>query len=930
MASRSKSLSNISTILSLTFAIFILSIYSTLLAQTYTVPQTAEVTVAWDPVYDAVNDNLAGNVIVYEEAEDGNTTGWDIYDNSPTGALITNVYDADRSSSVIQIVGSGTENGYRLRNDDGSKWQNTTHFVIEWSMRYFESFVVYIDLQTTSGHRYLQYEPYDDNSLGIDEYVKFGIGSNATDGQWRTFTRDLQADLELAQPGVEILSVDGFLIRGSGKVDDIKLNSALSSDAGITYESPYGYRIYQRIDGQVYDYSEPVWTGSNTSCTIYNLNYDTTYFFVVRAYVGIDESGDSNEISFSAPSSSTNNDTVSHTISASISGNGSISPTGTVTVANGADQTFTITPNSDSDTVDVLVDGVSKGAVSSYTFSQVAQNHTISASFAYKTHTISASAGTGGSISPSGSVSVTHGNSQGYTITPSTGYKVAGILVDGISVGPYSSYTFDQVVEDHTIRATFIADIITITSSADANGTITPSGSVTIPFGGSQTFAIYPDSGYTISDVVVDGVSMGSKNSYTFSSVSGNHTINAVFATANQAPIADAGPDQTVDEGQTVTLSALNSDDMDDGIATFQWRQIQGESVNLLSPDKEITTFTTPNVDSSGDALVFELTATDHAGATSTDSCIVNVTWVNAPPIADAGVDQTVAEGSQVVLDASKSSGTDDGIASYGWRQVSGPAVTISDANSATPSFVAPDVESAGASLAFEVTATDTGGLQDTAKCLVNVTWVNTPPVADAGPDQNSTIGDEVVLDGSKSYDAEDNEIKAYKWSQTSGVPVELSDATAQRPVFVVPTGADKGGPMTFELTVTDSGGLQGKDSSQANVQSLSPALHVSMISMELKQKGPSVEASAYVTIVDEFGNIAKGANVTGVWTYNGSQLNTATSTSRGDGTAVLYSDKISAKSNALFAVEITGVVMDGYFYDPASNTVTQESLFIP
>jgi hypothetical protein len=102
------------------------------------------------------------------------------------------------------------------------------------------------------------------------------------------------------------------------------------------------------------------------------------------------------------------------------------------------------------------------------------------------------------------------------------------------------------------------------------------------------------------------------------------------------------------------------------------------------------------------------------------------------------------------------------------------------------------------------------------------------------------------------------------------------------------------------------------------------------MISMELKQKGPSVEASAYVTIVDEFGNIAKGANVTGVWTYNGSQLNTATSTSRGDGTAVLYSDKISAKSNAVFAIEITEVVMDGYRYDPASNTMTQGSLIIP
>jgi hypothetical protein len=369
---------------------------------------------------------------------------------------------------------------------------------------------------------------------------------------------------------------------------------------------------------------------------------------------------------------------------------------------------------------------------------------------------------------------------------------------------------------------------------------------------------------------------------------------------------------------------------LDDGIAAFQWRQIQGGPVELASPNEPETTFTTPNVDSSGTALVFELAVTDYAGATATDNCIVNVTWVNVPPIADAGVDQTAAEGSQVVLDASNSTDADDGIASYRWRQTSGPIVNLSGANSATPVFIAPDVESAGASLAFEVTVTDAGGLQDTATCLVNLTWVNTPPVADAGPDQNATIGDEVPLDGSKSYDADDTEITAYKWSQTGGTPVELSDATAQRPTFVVPPGADRGGPMTFELTVTDSGGLQGKDSSQSTIQSLGPTLHISMITMEMKHKGPNVEANAYVTIVDDAGNIAKETSVTGSWTHNGIPINTATTKTKGDGVARLYSDKIRAKSGGVIAVEITGIVKDGYIYDPAFTSTTQGSLIVP
>ena len=50
-----------------------------------------------------------------------------------------------------------------------------------------------------------------------------GLGSDATDGRWHTFTRDLEADLADAQRGVNILEVNGFLIRGSGKVDDIML-----------------------------------------------------------------------------------------------------------------------------------------------------------------------------------------------------------------------------------------------------------------------------------------------------------------------------------------------------------------------------------------------------------------------------------------------------------------------------------------------------------------------------------------------------------------------------------------------------------------------------------------------------------------------------------------------------------------------------------
>lgn len=71
-------------------------------------------------------------------------------------------------------------------------------------------------------------------------------------------------------------------------------------------------------------------------------------------------------------------------------------------------------------------------------------------------HTIRASAGVNGTISPAGWTSVGEGGEQTFTITPDAGYAVAKVLVDGRSVGAVSSYTFRNVTQDHTIEAVFM------------------------------------------------------------------------------------------------------------------------------------------------------------------------------------------------------------------------------------------------------------------------------------------------------------------------------------------------------------------------------------------------------------------------------------------------------------------------------------------
>jgi hypothetical protein len=76
------------------------------------------------------------------------------------------------------------------------------------------------------------------------------------------------------------------------------------------------------------------------------------------------------------------------------------------------------------------------------------------------TRTITATAGTGGTITPLGQVIVPVGSSQSFTIAPDSGYTIAGVIVDGVSQGAITGYTFTNVLSDHTISATFIAPLV--------------------------------------------------------------------------------------------------------------------------------------------------------------------------------------------------------------------------------------------------------------------------------------------------------------------------------------------------------------------------------------------------------------------------------------------------------------------------------------
>jgi len=167
--------------------------------------------------------------------------------------------------------------------------------------------------------------------------------------------------------------------------------------------------------------------------------------------------------------------------------------------------------------------------------------------------TITATAGANGTISTPGATEIPALDDQTYTITANSGYHIADVLVDNVSVGAVGTYTFNDVDTDHTISATFAVNTTThtIAATAGAHGTISPSGSLIVNTGQSTPFTITPETGYHVVDVLVDGASIGPVTNYTFPTVSANHTISATFAINTYSITASAGANGTISPAGT-------------------------------------------------------------------------------------------------------------------------------------------------------------------------------------------------------------------------------------------------------------------------------------------------------------------------------------------------------------------------------------------
>lgn len=180
-------------------------------------------------------------------------------------------------------------------------------------------------------------------------------------------------------------------------------------------------------------------------------------------------------------------------------------------------------------------------------------------------------------------------------------------------------------------------------------------------------------------------------------------------------PQIELAASATVKERRILTISATATDDK--SISRYEWSQISGPALTLAQTNSASVAVTAPSIDADSTAQL-KLTVTDSAGQTADKTISIAISNNKLPTVtAENG---TGIEKSTVALKA-VASDNDGSVSSYQWTQTAGPAVVLSAANTATPSFTAPSV-TANTQLTFNVKVTDDDNDVVNATATVNVT----------------------------------------------------------------------------------------------------------------------------------------------------------------------------------------------------------------
>ncbi len=266
---------------------------------------------------------------------------------------------------------------------------------------------------------------------------------------------------------------------------------------------------------------------------------------------------------------------------------------------------------------------------------------------------------------------------------------------------------------------------------------------------------------------------------------------------ANQIPQADAGFDQTVFVGDTVSLDGSGSTDVDGDPLSYLWQLVVTPSGSQAILSGTTTINPTFNIDLPC-SYEAELIVNDGFEDSLPDRVMIDTQ--NSAPVADAGADQTAFVNDVVSFDGQGSTDIDNDPLTYHWNLLSAPAGSQSTLQ--TPNSVITDllIDLPGHYIA-ELIVND--GTINSAPDQVEIDTVNSVPVAVPGNDQTGFVGQQVNLDGSGSFDV-DNDTLTYSWSmlsQPSNGSAQLVDANTDQSYFT----PDIEGDYIVQLIVGDS-----------------------------------------------------------------------------------------------------------------------------
>jgi gliding motility-associated-like protein len=284
-------------------------------------------------------------------------------------------------------------------------------------------------------------------------------------------------------------------------------------------------------------------------------------------------------------------------------------------------------------------------------------------------------------------------------------------------------------------------------------------------------------------------------------------TVTVLPASANQPPVANAGPDIALTLPVNSTNLIGSGSDVDGSIASYTWSKLSGPTATLSNQSTAVL-----SVQQMIEGVyIFRLTITDNAGATASDDVQVTVfpSSVNQPPIVSAGSNKIITLPTSTTTLTATASDADGTITSNTWTKQLGPTVTLSGASSSILTLT----QLIEGIYIFRITVEDNAGASNFAEVTITVqaAGTNQPPIVNAGIDKTLFLPTTSTnLNGSAS-DA-DGTVVSYLWTKTAGPDATLTNSTSPN----LTISNLEAGQYTFRLTATDNTGATGFD--EANV----------------------------------------------------------------------------------------------------------------